>query len=942
MRPISLEIEGFTSFRQKAVIDFSKFDLFAITGPTGAGKTSIIDAMTYALYGCTPRIGNKSIKELISQGADRLKVLLEFSSGKTRYRIARETKWTGRSSITSLRLEEKEGEKWIPRADKVGQADPLIENIVGLDFNGFTKSVVLPQGQFDQFLKGRVDERRKILSDLLQLDVYARMMQRANEIAKETKNKSDTLADLLTRDYSNATPENLTRLKKELELLKPTLDPLTTDLSRIRESIPIAHQLRQARNDLANAETELKQLGPARASAEKNLNKAQQVIKTSQDKIKEIEGRIRATVYDSALRDDLVAKLYKSESLQDMEKRARELVETQKKKSQRLERLESDYKKASAAQQAASNARAAHQKQFDADHKTLKATLQKHGSPDAIKAAIETNKRRLKEEKKKANLEKELTGLTEDQKAGFTRIAELDDELVQAQAALSQSKAELETLLQRHSAEELKRALVAGKPCPVCEQAVAHVPKSRAHPSLDLVKKSVRKCEENMKELETTRSKIQGQLEQLGLRLKSKVEEIEDTDATVRDTTEQIRIILKKKPGPDAEVELKGLREEIIALQDKIDDVTRKLNESRDAESGTRENSEEINRELISVQSEVSGGSAELFRLQAESNTLRTSLGKHADISVVKAGLKKQDDAKRELETNTRLKEVEGEALSKAKDTLAESSRILEGLKVKGEESERALARHNKSIRQHRDLLAAAFSDLKLDAVGANRDPAAQLERLSEELQTQREDVQKKILQHEGVIKTLGAQIKRAAEMRKEIEQHRSEAAVAHELAQALRGDQFIAFIQQEAYHRLALDGSRHLKTLSSDRYSFDFDKDEFVVLDHWNADDPRPVTTLSGGESFLASLALALALAEGLSGLSHGRGRFALESLFLDEGFGTLDVETLDVVLQGVENLGATDRLVGIVSHIPELAERMPSRIHVRKAVGGSTVEIS
>ena len=178
--------------------------------------------------------------------------------------------------------------------------------------------------------------------------------------------------------------------------------------------------------------------------------------------------------------------------------------------------------------------------------------------------------------------------------------------------------------------------------------------------------------------------------------------------------------------------------------------------------------------------------------------------------------------------------------------------------------------------------------------------------------------------------------------MRKEIEHHRSEAAVGHELAKALRGDQFIAFIQQEAYHRLALDGSRYLKTQRSDRYSFDFDKDEFVVLDHWNADEPCPVTTLSGGESFLSSLALALALAEGLSGLSHGRCRFALESLFLDEGFGTLDAETLDVVLQGVENLSTTDRLVGIVSHIPDLAERMPARVHVRKAVGGRTIELS
>src|SRR5258705_8852340 len=116
MRPIRLEIEGFTSFRQLTLIDFSKLDLFAITGPTGAGKTSIVDAMIYALYGCTPRIGNKSIRELIGQGSDRLKVLLEFSSGRSLYRIARHTKWTGKQSNTDVRLEEKEGEDWVPRA----------------------------------------------------------------------------------------------------------------------------------------------------------------------------------------------------------------------------------------------------------------------------------------------------------------------------------------------------------------------------------------------------------------------------------------------------------------------------------------------------------------------------------------------------------------------------------------------------------------------------------------------------------------------------------------------------------------------------------------------------------------------------------------------------------------------------------------------------------
>jgi exonuclease SbcC len=201
---------------------------------------------------------------------------------------------------------------------------------------------------------------------------------------------------------------------------------------------------------------------------------------------------------------------------------------------------------------------------------------------------------------------------------------------------------------------------------------------------------------------------------------------------------------------------------------------------------------------------------------------------------------------------------------------------------------------------------------------------------------------QREVSRLEQQAEAIKEQMKRAAEMQAEIDEHRKQAATAHDLALMLKGDRFIAFIQQEAYRRLAIDGSSHLNTLSSGRYSFGFEKDEFVVLDHWNADESRPVTTLSGGESFLASLALALSLAEGLSGLSHGHGRFALESLFLDEGFGTLDAETLDVVLQGIESLGVTNRLVGIVSHIPELADRMPTRINVRKAVGGSTIEAS
>ena len=103
MRPISLQVEGFTCFRECTLIDFSKLDLFAITGPTGAGKTSIIDAMTYALYGCTPRIGVGQVSELISQGMTRMSVLFGFNSGSQEYRIARSARWGRRYGETRVR-----------------------------------------------------------------------------------------------------------------------------------------------------------------------------------------------------------------------------------------------------------------------------------------------------------------------------------------------------------------------------------------------------------------------------------------------------------------------------------------------------------------------------------------------------------------------------------------------------------------------------------------------------------------------------------------------------------------------------------------------------------------------------------------------------------------------------------------------------------------------
>ena len=176
------------------------------------------------------------------------------------------------------------------------------------------------------------------------------------------------------------------------------------------------------------------------------------------------------------------------------------------------------------------------------------------------------------------------------------------------------------------------------------------------------------------------------------------------------------------------------------------------------------------------------------------------------------------------------------------------------------------------------------------------------------------------------------------------------ESALAKTLSDHLKAHELIAWIQEEALSRLAEAGSRHLAKLSQNRYALRLGsgpedtaaraEQDFFVVDAWNGDSIRSVRTLSGGETFLASLALALALAESLTELgAESRATDALESLFLDEGFGTLDSDTLDVVVGALDALHGGDRMVGIVTHVRELAERLPARLEVGRAGTTATV---
>jgi exonuclease SbcC len=177
------------------------------------------------------------------------------------------------------------------------------------------------------------------------------------------------------------------------------------------------------------------------------------------------------------------------------------------------------------------------------------------------------------------------------------------------------------------------------------------------------------------------------------------------------------------------------------------------------------------------------------------------------------------------------------------------------------------------------------------------------------------------------------------AELAAEIDKCREESEVADLLGQLLRSNKFEAWLCAEALDSLVAEASQTLLQLSGNQYElFRGDRNDLVVVDHNDAGTHRPVNTLSGGETFQASLALALALSRQVVGLSGGRRD--LNSMFLDEGVGTLDETTLDTVTVTLERLAQeTDRMVGIVTHVPALAERVPVQFAVRRQGASSTI---
>ncbi len=801
MRPLRLELEGFTSFVEHTELDFAALELFAITGPTGAGKSSLIDALIFALYGWVPRVG-KEYRQLISHGAEHLAVKLDFQVGAERFRVSRNVrKSDGRVQARLDRLVDGAAESV---AGRVQEIETEIERIVGLDHDAFTRSVVLPQGEFDRFLKGKPEERRKILVSLLNLRVYEDMHRIANARATSATTQAEFIARQLASDFAEATPQHHAEKRKALKTLETQHQQAEVAREAIDEGLAIARVIRTARRDLATLDADLtttRQRVDAAARAEQEAGRQQREV---EKKLDALAKEAKAVGFDEPRFLKLLDAVPKVKSHGEAVARAGDL-----------------------------------EKQVRATEKAVADT----------KAAL-------------AALEKEAPAI--------------EKRSAKAAQALPEARQRLEDLKRHHAAAALRKGLKRGDPCPVCERPLDHLPAAHvpgleaAEGAVDAAEREVAALRQRQTELNAERKRFEADAKRL-------------------------------------EKEGKEQQQKLQAENKVVDSVRREL-----AKAGF--GGEELKK-----------GDKRLITLEQE-----------------RLQLQKAKEANESLQA--RREQIDKEKARTASAIAAAQARATEGKKQTAELERRKTKAEKEYEREHDRLLALAERHAWPDVATPpdRNDEVDVLDARSRAARQQLQDFARQSAALEAAVKNLEQMIKRAAELEQERQSLKSSAALANELAGSLRANQFMAYIQEEALRVLAEDGSKHLDSLSEGRYALACTEQEFSVVDHWNADEVRSVKTLSGGESFLASLALALALAERLASFStEGKAQQRLESLFLDEGFGTLDRETLDVVVLGIEALHGGQRMVGVVTHIPDLAERMPARVEVAKQHGRATLSI-
>ena len=1023
MKPISLTIEAFGPYRDSVTLDFSQLEnhsMFLISGPTGAGKTSILDAMVYALYGEPSGEVRKTdaIRSDFAEPKRMTRVDFSFAIGDAQYRIERLPKQMvakkrgagmREQNASATVYEMKDGE-WKVIATSAAAIRDTIQRIIGFRKDQFLQVVLLPQGEFRKLLVASTNEREELLHTLFRTELYRKLQEALKSAYDEAKAgieenlmKQSALIQSIPHDEDTAvlTIEHVRELLAKRAPLRDEMvierDKAVSEVDRfntLRNEWAVYNQAQQslieatAKLDLVKAREEersglsekvqfLTGLTPS-YELYKQFSDKQSVLKTLEAALSDAEKSVEVAIQHEAKcietygtlesqAEIMQAKRTTLAQLQQQSETFDELAMLNKELNTLKSNLETqDCEKSEA------NLQVQHKIVSDLEAELVVSRKQLQNNSKVLES-IPRIQEQLSHLQRYSELVAEKQAVQNDIDARERYLATLDESVKTSKVQLDR----LEHLMAEGRAFELVHLVVDNEPCPVCG-AIDH-PQLASKPELYPSKEEIEEARAvRDAELQKQASEI-GQKGTLIARLNALDKQVKDQVSKLKSCIDEFSEAAFDSVQLDFSFQMEQLtmlRSDTETLSKTIAKEEQALIEAKDKLAKAEVGHNELLKNLHDFEVQMSSIQAKIDALSESLPTTDIAVW-HKEKESLVSELTDYDEQVKVCKTN----------LDTARGKLNAKRGRLETLSAQVQENTKNLDVLHKKYKKSLQKISLAEGEF-VDALGDYK----ALDTFRTELHALDEAFNKAQAVYDAAIKATEAVVKPSNSVSDEV----YDAAVVHRdtvvgnlaawdketkhIETTLEALEELDIAMGEARNEveflsrlndLANGGEQGFKNVTFERYVLGAILDEVVyaanlrlqkmsrsryslersdytgggrgkqgldlaVMDAFTGQS-RPANTLSGGETFLASMALALGLADVIQSYAGG---IHMDTMFIDEGFGTLDPDTLDLAMETLVQLQSSGRLIGMISHVPELKTRIPAHLEVTRSDDGSTAK--